>query len=607
MKNLIENYWRQLQGKVAEDQMFYLFLMLIFANFRNQQNVQIIGDFTQKSFKQSFNDVYDYDVREAVHRFSEKVDWILIENNREIQESLQKAKQVIFSYLNDGGCKMVSGKTISLSVEKLDDLVEIVSELYGNSIGYSSTPGCIQQLVIDLLGNVRAERFSDFCCGTAVFGARLWRNLARRNPKISFHGVDVDYTLCDIAKIMLFVHDIQSGEVEQRDLLALPETQKGEQPDFIVMDIPRGNNKSESYDDRDFRLMNFNKKSIYTDWIFIQEALYRLSNHGYAVILATTGALIRTNEKIIREQIVMNDWLEAVITLPPNLYPSTRTGTELLIFHKGKSEDRRNKILFIDVSQYFYRGKRNSYIISEEGQRLARDCFRYKKEIEGVSVIRETRKLDSSTYSLKPVQYIQQKMELQEKSNLCLCDIAEIIRGAQVLAKDNNCPDGLAYFINIKDIQEQRICYDTADKINPGHQAYKEKFRIYEDDILITSKGALTKTAIVESDGPLAFISGNITLLRVNKNKYNSYVLFEYLNSEQGQIALDRIQSGTTIRILSNANLRELKVPEYSQELMHRVGEELKKKRTGFYRSLKELTDTYQKERSVLLEILKEG
>lgn len=76
------------------------------------------------------------------------------------------------------------------------------------------------------------------------------------------------------------------------------------------------------------------------DWIFIQDALCRLGENGCAAILATTGALIRMNEKFFRERIVLHDWLDAVIILPPNLYPRERTGTELLIFRKKKSDVR---------------------------------------------------------------------------------------------------------------------------------------------------------------------------------------------------------------------------------------------------------------------------
>ena len=114
-------------------------------------------------------------------------------------------------------------------------------------------------------------------------------------------------------------------------------------------------------------------------------------------------------------------------------------------------------------------------------------------------------------------------------------------------------------FINIKDIQNARLEFGQADRIQRTSSVCKAKFRISKDDILLTSKGAVLKAAIVEANPPEAYISGNITMIRVDQRKYDPYVLFEFLISEQGQIALERIQSGTTIRIISNASLQTLK------------------------------------------------
>ena len=73
--------------------------------------------------------------------------------------------------------------------------------------------------------------------------------------------------------------------------------------DIIVLDIPRGQNVTEVYDEKDPRLLCFNKKNIYADWIFIQDVLYRLKKTGMAAVLVTPGALTRVNEEILREQI----------------------------------------------------------------------------------------------------------------------------------------------------------------------------------------------------------------------------------------------------------------------------------------------------------------
>lgn len=595
MKNMIESDWRELQKKLPDAQVFYLFVMLIVTKYQEQQRkIQNREEkFTQERFRAAFFDVLQYDLKEAVWRFCEKVDWFLVEGDGEIQK--------ILSYAEDKISFLFYEKE---SVQTLDSLLENVLELAGSCGEYVATPSSIQRLVEELLSDIRPEKMADFCCGIAGFGVKIWEKIGGRQQDIFFYGADIDAVLCDIGKIVLFLHGI-TGRIERKDLLAPPEDSQDAFYDLIVLDIPRGNNKSEFYNWKDVRIEDFDKKMIYSDWIFIQDVLYHLKDGGYAAVLSTSGALIRANEKILREKVVLNDWLEAVITLPENLYPNTRTGTELLIFHKGKPFSRRGQIFFADISRYYFREKRNAYTISEKGQELACAGFKKYREIEGISVIKKSGMLDLHNFSLKPVQYLQQESEAVRQESICLSEIAEIVRGAQILSKDINSEDGAARFINIKDIQNERILYDTAEKINPSHSACKEKYRIQEDDILITSKGTVIKMAIVEPNPPVAFISGNITMLRV-RQKYHSYVLFHYLNSEQGRAALERIQSGTTIRILNNTNLKELRIPAYNQELMQRVGTQLKKKQNTFWEKQKALVEKYQTEKRLLLELLEE-
>lgn len=56
---------------------------------------------------------------------------------------------------------------------------------------------------------------------------------------------------------------------------------------------------------------------------------------------------------------MVNDWLEAVITLPENLHSKYYAGTELFIFNKNKEGSRRDNVIFIGISKEFkWRGKR---------------------------------------------------------------------------------------------------------------------------------------------------------------------------------------------------------------------------------------------------------
>lgn len=585
MQQRIEEIWRELKRKVPLEQIFYLSLVLAFC--QNQRKEK--GKITQAGVKEVLERIQGYNLRVAFTRIFQFIRWEILDD-KDIEEMFQIEVSLFREYLEKGG--------------KLSELFQMIFAQAGKWDVYAPTPTEVRKLIVDILGFHKAHRIADFCCGGAGLGLELWKRLTIRNKEVSFHGEELNRNLCDAAQLYFSAYEVPDGEIEERDILTIPDTAESQSYDIIVLDIPRGQNVTEVYDEKDPRLLCFNKKNIYSDWIFIQDVLYRLKKTGTAAVLVTPGALTRVNEEILREQIVVNDWLEAVITLPENLYSKYYAGTELLIFNKDKESSRKGKVIFIDISKEFKRQGRRTVEITEAGLLQVREIFVHSWEVKGVSAVCSREQIQKNQYSFKPSQYIQQEDEWEFVSELVLEDIAQITRGAQVPKRADVVEDGDVYFLNIKDIQEKRIQYEGADKVRSTNSVCKGKYRIQKDDILITSKGTALKLAIVEDYSPEAYISGNLTLIRVNPEKYHPYVLFEYLNSRQGQISLERIQSGTTIRILSNASLQKLKIPEYHLEKMREIGKELKENQTVFYREKYKLEKQYENKRKHLLKEL---
>ena len=585
MQQRIEEIWRELKRKVPLEQIFYLSLVLAFC--QNQRKEK--GKITQAGVKEVLERIQGYNLRVAFTRIFQFIRWEILDD-KDIEEMFQIEVSLFREYLEKGG--------------KLSELFQMIFAQAGKWDVYAPTPTEVRKLIVDILGFHKAHRIADFCCGGAGLGLELWKRLTIRNKEVSFHGEELNRNLCDAAQLYFSAYEVPDGEIEERDILTIPDTAESQSYDIIVLDIPRGQNVTEVYDEKDPRLLCFNKKNIYSDWIFIQDVLYRLKKTGTAAVLVTPGALTRVNEEILREQIVVNDWLEAVITLPENLYSKYYAGTELLIFNKDKESSRKGKVIFIDISKEFKRQGRRTVEITEAGLLQVREIFVHSWEVKGVSAVCSREQIQKNQYSFKPSQYIQQEDEWEFVSELVLEDIAQITRGAQVPKRADVVEDGDVYFLNIKDIQEKRIQYEGADKVRSTNSVCKGKYRIQKDDILITSKGTALKLAIVEDYSPEAYISGNLTLIRVNSEKYHPYVLFEYLNSRQGQISLERIQSGTTIRILSNASLQKLKIPEYNLEKMREIGKGLKENQTVFYREKYMLEKQYENKRKHLLKEL---
>ncbi|MBP3505369.1 MAG: N-6 DNA methylase [Lachnospiraceae bacterium] len=588
--NIFEKEWDILEKKLPDIQIFYIFQALILrSRIYSSQRQMERPSFTKENFCAAFSHIPEYDFKEILVRFAGKIEWKLIEEDQEIQRVLQYVEEFI-----------LQDERLGQRAESLN----LILETAGNKGIYIMTPRSVNNLICELFHDVEVHRIADFCCGVSKLGIDIWQAVMVKAKEGSFCGIELDAVLGYISDMLLFLSGIENRQIIQRDILTPPIGQE-EMFDFIVMDVPRGRNKSENYSPRDPRMKGFQGKKIYTDWIYIQDVLYHLNDHGYAAILATNGAVVRANERELREYIVKQDWLEAVITLPVNLYPNTRIGTELLIFHKRKEAKRKEKILFVDISSYYYRAKRNAYAISKEGICLAAEIFQNFKEVEGISTVKGAREIEQYNFSFKPLQYMQSSF--REQNYVALQKIAEVYRGFQALNRNVTDEDGTVLFLNVKDIQNGFIDYESAEKMSTANPACKEKYRIREDDILITTKGTSIKICIVEEKPPEAYISGNITLIRVTKEQYHPEILYEYLNSQYGRKELERIQSGTTIKLINNSNLREMRVPLYRWEQQKSIGDALKSKKLIYLRQSRQLHIQYEENRMQLLNMLWEN
>lgn len=607
-------YWQKLSARCSISQTFYIFVCILFQEYQKarekkypaaQQSVWIDGrgpeaDFFRENFLGLFSMIPDYDLKESVVQLGERLDWQMVREDPELGMLIRQFSGELAQYFYQGPEE---------KLKKLDSLMGILMELSGSSGLYSAAPQSIQTLLQELCRDVEAEAMADFSCGCGRLGLSLWELVSDSERKTCYCGTDMEPVLCDIACIMSCFHGVRRKDIVWQDLLTAQTEEDNRRFDFILSDLPKGNNQSLPVNQRDVRIPRCSKKNIYSDWIHILNVLYHLKENGKAVVIATSGALIRENEKEFRKMAMEHDWLEAVISLPPNLYPNTRVGSEILFFNKKKDRQRKNQILFVDISKCFYRENRNFYSITKDGIEDAVRAFHEFAELPGISVKKYWQEINTGICSWKPLSYLgTQGAQGDSTEGIPLEEIAEVTRGIQLKKEEEEryCQGGDYCLLNIKDIDEGRIHYEGARKIISKNAAWERKYKIREDDILITSKGTAFKVAIVSPNPPDSFISGNLTRIRVDRGKYHPYILYEYLISPQGQQALERIQSGTTIRVLNNANLNQLKIPVYDAQLMYRVGEKLKKKRERYEEERIQLRKTYMQERSLLLGLLKE-
>lgn len=97
--------------------------------------------------------------------------------------------------------------------------------------------------------------------------------------------------------------------------------------------------------------------------LFQLNGISKLKDTGRMAIIHNGSALFSGNagggESAIREYVIMNDWLEAIIQLPTDLFYNTGISTYIWIITKNKAKERQGKVQLLDANKAFAKRRKN--------------------------------------------------------------------------------------------------------------------------------------------------------------------------------------------------------------------------------------------------------
>ena len=325
------------------------------------------------------------------------------------------------------------------------------------------------------------------------------------------------------------------------------------------------------------------------DWANYQIAIHKLKPTGRAVTTISAGGLNRSTDLKIREGMINDDLIEAVIMLPSSMYAHTAIPTALLVFSKQKADVKKNKILMIDASEEFVRKNRRQNSLTSGSVSKIISIYQNWTEEERFSTIVDRETLEKNEYNLNASYYLNaQLIEKQLSNSIMLREVAEILPGVQVSASDLEVlkRNATHYFLNVRNIQEDEILYDEEDRIRDKKVNWYGKYDIQAGDIIMTTKGTTAKAVVVSGAFQPAFISNNLTIIRVNQDKYSPYVLLKYLKSDLGKLVLESVTTGAGVRIINASKLGNIEIPNYDVEKCLQIGERIKASSLDYHKKI---------------------
>lgn len=184
-----------------------------------------------------------------------------------------------------------------------------------------------------------------------------------------FSGQEVSLTTAAIARMNLFLHDIEDFRIRRGDTLRDPrfKTPSGElerfdmviaNPPFSLNPWGRDGWANDAYGRSRYGVPPATKG----DFAFVEHMVASMeSDTGRVAVVMPQGVLFRSGaEKEIRQRMLEAGLFDAVIGLPPNLFYNTSLPACVLILRAKPLRGRENRVLFVGASKRFVkRGARN--------------------------------------------------------------------------------------------------------------------------------------------------------------------------------------------------------------------------------------------------------
>jgi type I restriction enzyme M protein len=303
------------------------------------------------------------------------------------------------------------------SIDAFGDAYEYLMSMYASSAGKSGgeffTPQEVSELLarITVVGKKKVNKVYDPACGSGSLLLQFAKVLGKDNVKQGFFGQEINITTYNLCRINMFLHDInyEKFSISHGDTLTDP-THWDDQPFEAIVSNPPYSLRWEGKDnpllinDPRFSPAGVLAPKGYADLAFTLHILNWLAVDGTAAIVEFPGVMYRGGtEQKIRKYLVDNNYVDAVIQLPPDLFFGTPISTCILVLKKSR---RDNKVLFVNAEREFSRqGTKNK--LREEDRDKILEIFTSRLDVEYFSRLVNHSEIEQNGYTLSVATYVQ--------------------------------------------------------------------------------------------------------------------------------------------------------------------------------------------------------
>jgi type I restriction enzyme M protein len=303
------------------------------------------------------------------------------------------------------------------SIDLFGDAYEYLMGMYASQAGKSGgeyyTPQEVSEILarITVLGKTEVNKVYDPACGSGSLLLKFAKVLGKENVRQGFFGQEINLTTYNLARINMFLHDVnfEQFDLAHGDTLTDPAHMDEEPFEAIVSNPPystkwEGKNNPLLINDERFAPAGVLAPPSKADLAFTMHILSWLAVNGTAAIVEFPGVLYRGGaEQKIRKYLIDNNYVDAVIQLPPDLFFGTTIATCIIVLKKSKTD---NAVFFIDASGEFER-RGNKNRLTQQNQDEILEMFSARENVDYLAALVPNEQIAYSDYNIAVSSYVE--------------------------------------------------------------------------------------------------------------------------------------------------------------------------------------------------------
>lgn len=314
----------------------------------------------------------------------------------------------------------------------------------GKKGGEFYTPAQVSRLLAKIVSadKKRIKSVYDPTCGS---GSLLLR-VNEFTDVAKYYGQELNQTTYNLARMNMILHGVHFKDFEIRQGNTLTDDAHPElKAEAVVANPPfsahwKGDtDPALAHDERFSQYGRLAPKSA-ADYAFVTHMIHHLAENGTMAVVLPHGALFRSGaEGHIRKHIIeKQNYLDAVIGLPPNLFYGTSIPATIMVFKKCREDD--DCVMFIDASKEFEKGRNQNFLTDENVDKIFK-TYQERQDVEKYAHCAPLDEIRENEYNLNIPRYVD---TFEEEEPIDIDEVAKELK--EVKSKEKELQDKIAGF-----------------------------------------------------------------------------------------------------------------------------------------------------------------